>query len=324
MNRLMKLVAAASVAVLSATAVMAQDASVTLRLSTPNPAAHPYSVGAYKFADLVREATGGTVTVEVFPDNQLGGPGAVAQGVQLGTIDMGIVATAHLAPYNGDAAAFDLPFLFSSKQEAYNKLDGAAGSLLSQGLEAKNIVALSYFDGGFRSLFNTQRPIHKPEDLNGMKLRAINSPVTIDSIAAMGGTPVPLAWSDLYSALQQGVVSGGETGPTQMWSQKFFEVAKYMSLTNSVFTAGPIIISKRRLESLSEAQQAAVRAAALEAAKFQRNLAEEEEKKVLARLAEAGVMFNDVDMESFRKAVEPVWQKYGERFSAGFMDELTN
>lgn len=307
---------------LSAPVTFAQDGSVTLRLSSPNPASHPYTVGARQFADAVAKATNGSVKIEVFPDNQLGSPAAVAQGVQLGTVDMAIVATAHLAPYNEQMAALDLPFLFPDRETAYAKLDGDLGALLAKGLEPKNIVLLTYFDGGFRNIFNSERPIRVPSDLNGLKLRVINSPVTINTMEALGGTPVPLAWSDLYTSLQQGVVSGGSTGITQMWSQKFYEVAKYMSLTNTVFTAGPIIISKRKLESLTPEQQAAIREAAAQAAEFQRNLAQEEEAKIAEKLKAEGLMFNDVDKEKFRAAVEPVWQKYGAKFSKEVMAQL--
>ena len=302
----------------------AQQKTVTLRLSTPNPASHPYTVGAKKFADLVSKATNGSVRVDVFPDNQLGSPAAVVQGVQLGTIDMGIVATAHLAPYNPEMASLDLPFLFADRKAAYSKLDGALGSMLAKGTEAKNIVVLTYFDGGFRNIFNARGPVFVPGDLHGLKLRVINSPVTIDTMDALGGTPVPLAWSDLYTSLQQGVVRGGSTGLTQLWSQKFYEICKFVSLTNTVFTAGPVIISKRKLEALTPAQQEAVRKAAVEATKFQRDLAQKAEGKIAAKLKAAGVKFNEVDKAKFRAAVKPVWDKYGKKFSNTLMENLTN
>ncbi|WP_316980371.1 TRAP transporter substrate-binding protein [Shumkonia mesophila] len=304
--------------------VSAQDSVVTLRLSSPNPATHPYSVGAQKFAELVHKGTDGAVKVMVFPDNQLGNPGAVAQGVQLGTIEMGIVASAHLVPYFDGMAALDLPFLFPNVETAYAKLDGELGRVVARGLATKNIEVLTYFDGGFRNIFSTRGPVATPNDMQGLKIRVMNSPVTIDTIKALGGMPVPLAWGDLYTGLQQGVVNGGETGITQMWSQKFYEVAKYMSLTRSVFTAGPVIISKRRLESFSSDHQAAIRSAAKEAADFQRKLAQGEEVKMAEQLKAQGLTFNEVDLEKFRLAVKPVWEKFGARLPKDIMDQIAN
>lgn len=297
---------------------------VTLRLSSPNPASHPYTVGAQKFADLVSKATDGGVKVMVFPDNQLGNPGAVVQGVQLGTIEMGIVAGAHLAPYYDGMAALDLPFLFRNSEAAYAKLDGELGRILAKSLAPKNIEVLTYFDGGFRNIFNTRGPIAAPSDMQGLKIRVMDSTVTIDTIKALGGMPVPLAWGDLYTGLQQGVVNGGETGITQMWSQKFYEVAKYMSLTKSVFTAGPVIISKRKLESLPQNYQAAIRAAAKEAATFQRKLEQQEEVAMAEKLKAQGLQLNEVDSEQFRAAVKPVWEKFGAKFSKEVMAQIAN
>ena len=302
----------------------AQGDVVTLRLSSPNPASHPYSVGAEKLADLVSEATNGAVKITVFPDSQLGNPGSVAQSVQLGTIDMAILAAAHLAPYYDGMAALDLPFLFPNKEAAYSKLDGELGRILAKGIAPKNIDVLAYFDGGFRNIFTANQEIRTPSDLKGVKIRVMNSPVTIASIKALGGMPVPLAWGDLYTSLQQGVVSGGETGITQMWSMKFYEVTKYMSLTKGTFTAGPVIISKRRMESLPAEYQAAIRAAAKDAATFQRKLAQEAELEVADKLKAQGLKFIEVDPAKFRAAVKPVWEEFGERFPKEVMAQLTN
>ncbi|MDF1777153.1 MAG: TRAP transporter substrate-binding protein [Rhizobiaceae bacterium] len=316
-----RLLSALAGAVLASTIAQAQE--VTIRLSSPNPASHPYTVGAQHFADAVAKATNGTVTVQIFPDNQLGSPQAVVQGVQLGTIDMGIVASAHLAPYNEQVAALDLPFLFDGREAAYDKLDGKLGELLNVGLAPKNIVVLTYFDGGFRNIFSKTGPIKTPGDLSGMKMRVINSPVTIDSMAAMGGTPVPLAWSELYPGLQQGVVVGGSTGITQIWSQKFFEVAKHVAMTKTVFTAGPLIISKRKFDMLTPEQQEAVMTAGREAATYQRDLAQTGEKELTKKLEQGGVTFNDVDLAAFRAAVQPVWDKYSDSFDEAVRNELT-
>lgn len=301
-----------------APAGIAQGA-VTLRLSSPNSATQPYTLGAKRFAELVKKATNGSVKVQVFPDNQLGSPTAVAQGVQLGTIDLGIVASAHLAPYNRQIGALDLPFLFPDKKAAYTKLDGALGAMLSRGLQPKNMLVLAWFDGGFRNIFNVRGPIKTPAGLKGLKMRVINSPVTIATMKALGATPVPLAWSELYTGLQQGVVDGGSTGITQMWSQKFYEVAKYVSLTHTVFTAGPLVISKRKFDSLSLSQRSAVRSAAKEAAQYQRQLEQKAEAATAKKLEAAGLKFNQVDKGKFRAAVKPVWNKYGKEFPPALM-----
>lgn len=303
----------------------AAENKVTLRLSTPTASTHPYTEGAQKFADLVSLYTNGSVQVKVFPDNQLGSPTAVAQGLQLGTIDMGIVASAHLTSYDKLLSALDLPFLFKNRQDAYAKLDSPLGQELAKPLEKKNMLILGYFDGGFRDLFDKKGPVKSPADVKRMKLRmrVINSPVYIAYAKAIGASPAPLPWSELYTDLQQGIVDAADTGLAQIEAQKFYEVAKYVSLDQHTFTASPLIISLRKYNKLTASQQAAVKKAATEATDFERSKMQAAVQSDMATLKKQGVVFTQVDKAAFQEAVKPVWVQFEKELGAGLINKLS-
>lgn len=306
-------------------ATAAAQKTVTLRLSTPTATDHPYTQGAQKFADLVSQYTNGTVEVKIFPNNQLGSPTAVAQGLQLGTIDMGIVASSHLTSYDNLLSALDLPFLFKNRQDAYAKLDSPLGQQLAKPLEKKNMLLLTYFDGGFRDLFDKKGPIKSPADIKSMKLRmrVINSPVYIAFAKAIGASPAPLPWSELYTDLQQGVVDAAETGIAQIEAQKFYEVAKYVSLDQHTFTASPLIISLRKYNQLSASQQDAVQKAAKQAADFERTKMQAAVQAGMETLKNQGVIFTQVDKAAFKEAVKPVWAQFEKELGSDLINKLS-
>ncbi len=295
----------------------------TLKLSHPANTNHPYDTGALEFKKLVEEATEGKVEIQIFPNNQLGSPKEVAQALQLGTCDMGILGTAYLTSYVEKFGVLDVPFIFSSYQQAYDFLDSEyAANELYKPLEDKNIKLLSCFSGGFRMMFNTVRPISKPEDFAGLKIRIMESQVYIDMMETLGGKPVALPWNDLYTSMQQNIVDAAESGVAQIWSQKFYEVAEYLSVTNHSITVLPLMISKQKWDDLPKEYQEIIQNAATKAADVERQAYEDSEKEMLKNLEEEGGMkVNKADTATLQEAVLPVWEKYGEAFGQELIDK---
>ncbi|KJS23514.1 MAG: hypothetical protein VR72_01485 [Clostridiaceae bacterium BRH_c20a] len=295
---------------------------ITLKLSHPTNESHPYHIGAKKFSELVNQKTNGQVDIEIFPNNSLGGPKETAQGLQLGTIDLGIAASAHLVSYNKNFGVLDIPFLFKDPDNAHKVLDSEVGTNLGKSLEEKNIKVLGYFDGGFRNLFNSKKNIKISEDMKGLRVRVMDSEVYIDMFKAVNASPTVLPWDDLYTSIQQGIVDAGETGISQIYTQKFFEVAKNVSLTRHTYTAAPLMVSLNKFNQLPTNVQEAIIESAKEAIPFQYQANEESEKQALEKLKEEGVNIEEqVDLASFQKQVQPVWEKYRKNFGE-LIDEI--
>lgn len=301
----------------------AEEKTFTLKLSHPANTNHPYNTGAEEFKKLVEAGTGGKVTIQIFPNNQLGSPKDVAQALQLGTCDMGILGTAYLTSYVEKFGVLDLPFIFSTYEQAYTFLDSEyAKEVLYKPLESKNIKLLSCFSGGFRVMFNSTRPINKPGDFKGLKIRIMESQVYIDLMETLGGKPVALPWDDLYSSMQQKIVDAAEAGVAQIWSQKFYDVTKYLSITNHSITVLPIMITKQKWDALPAEYQKVIQDAAQKAAVVERKAYEDSEKVMIDKLKNEGHMsINQADTASLQEAVKPVWEKYAKVFGQDLINK---
>lgn len=293
------------------------------KLSHPANTNHPYHVGAEEFKKLVEERTDGKVRITIYPNNQLGSPKDVAQALQLGTCDMGILGTAYLTSYEEKFGVLDLPFLFKDYQQAYDFLDSKEFKEMTIPLaENKNIKLLSTFSGGFRVMFNSARPINKPKDFEGMKVRIMESQVYIDLMDALGAQPVALPWDDLYTSIQQKICDAAECGIAQVYSQRFFEVTDYLSLTNHTMTVLPLLISTGKWEVLPAEYQEILQNAATEAAMVQRQAYEEAEVEMLELLeTEGGMEVNEADTAELQEAVMHIWDNYVDVIGQDLIDK---
>jgi len=238
-------------AVLLAGPASAQISDRTLRFAHQNSVEHPQGQGVKKFAELVEQKSGGKIKVRAFPGGQLGGDLQNVSALQGGTLDLMVLNAGLLVGIVKDFAVLDLPFLFNTPEEADAVVDGPVGKQLFEKLAPKGLVGLGYWELGFRNVTNSERPIAKLEDIQGLKLRVLQSPLFIETFNTLGANTVPLPFPELYTALEQKVVDGQENPVTVILDSKFAEVQKFLSLTRHIYNPQSVLISKRTWDKLS-------------------------------------------------------------------------
>ena len=308
MKRSMRLLLLAGVLVLGLTAA-ANAADFVFKLGHIADPENPYAKGAEKFAQLVKEKTGGKVEVQVFPSSQLGNQRDLVEGTQFGTIDFTMTSTAVLGNFLPQVAVFDLPFIFRDVQHAYKALD-TVGMEIAQKLQGMKLLA--YYENGVRHMTNSKRPIRKPEDMKGLKIRVMEQPIYIEMIKALGGNPTPMAFGELFTALQQGVVDGQENPAAHIYTARFFEVQKYISLTAHTYSAEPMLVSLAAWNKLPKDLQEKVQTAANESRDWQRDLCRQLEEGYWTKIQESGKseINRDVDKKAFADATRGVWAMF--------------
>ena len=285
----------------------------TIRFGHLNNADHPISFGVKKFAEIVAAKSGGKIQVKEFPSNQLGTEQQQTQALRAGTQEMQSPATTSLVGLAKDLGVIDFPFAVSTYPQGFALVDGPLGSALLKKLPEKGLIGLGYWDLGFRNATNSKRPIAKLEDFNGLKLRVIPNPVFLETFQALKAVPLPLSFSELYTALETKAVDGQENPFAVIRSNKFFEVQKYVSATNHVYAANIIIVSKVFWDKLSATEQKILKEAVLEARDFQRRVSVAAAQKAVGELKEAGMQYNEVspaEQARMRAAVKPVIDKF--------------
>ncbi|WP_461210834.1 TRAP transporter substrate-binding protein [Desulfocurvus sp. DL9XJH121] len=289
------------------------QAKTTMKLGHLSPVDHPYHKAALMFKDLVAKKTGGNVDVKVFPANQLGKQRELVEGAQLGTIEMVLTSDVLLSSFEETMGVLNMPFLFRDVDHVGKVLDGPIGDQLTANLAKKGLVVLSYWENGFRHITNSKHPINKPEDLKGLKIRTPSGYIFIDSFKAFGASPAPLAFGELYTALQLGTVDGQENPVAHCVTQKFYEVQKYLSLTNHIHVSEPLVMSKIIFDSLPAAEQQALGDSAREVAQWIRKEVEKEDDSQLAFL-KTKMEVNTADRAAFEAASQAIYDKYQDKF----------
>lgn len=284
------------------------------KLALQNPKGHPLATGAEKFAELVAAKSGGKLKVNVFPGGALGSDAANVSALQGGTIEMVVLNSGILASQVKDFEVYDFPFMFANAQEADAVVDGPFGQKLHAKLADKGIVGLAYWELGFRSFTNSKRPITKVEDIAGLKLRVIPNAINIDWVKALDANPTPLAFPELYAALEQKAVDGQENPVSVILANKFAEVQKYLTLTNHQYNPQSVIFSKKVWDQLGAPEKKILQDAAMEAGRFQRQTSRDAAAGVVEQLKKAGMQVNELPAEEiakFRNKVKPVVAKHG-------------
>jgi TRAP-type transport system periplasmic protein len=299
------------------------QAQVTLSLGHGAAPNNPRHIGAEKFAEIVREKTGGRVAIRVAPSAQLGDDAAMLTGLRTGTLDFSINSQGASSAVLPELAALGLPFLFADTSAAYKVVDGPIGDELARRFDGVGLISLGMWDNGIRHTSNSKRAINKPEDLKGLKIRTPPDPMTIDIFQALGAATQQIAFAELYVALQQGVVDGQENPLANIHSAKLFEVNKYISLTGHKWEANPVLASKFAWAKLSAADQTIVRDAAKEAGALQRKLMQDIDVKLLADFkANSALSVNTVDQALFRAGTSAVAAKWEARPFGDFVKRL--
>lgn len=315
-----------AVAALAAFGVaQAQISERTIKFATQNPKGHPLVMGMEKFADIVKTKSGGKIKVNLFPGGVLGGDAPNVSALQGGTLEMVTMNSGILASQVKEFAVFDFPFLFANGKEADAVVDGPFGQKMHAKLPEKGIVGLTYWELGFRNMTNSKRPINKLDDLAGLKIRVIPNPINLDWVKALDANPTPMAFPEVYAALESKALDGQENPLSVVAANKFFEVQKHLTLTNHVYNPQSVIISKKFWDALSAEEKKIVGDAAVEAGKYQRQVAREAAVTALDGLKKAGMQVTELpaaEMDKLRDKMRPVIAKYAVAVGQETVQEL--
>jgi tripartite ATP-independent transporter DctP family solute receptor len=266
----------------------------TIRWGHLNNTDHPVSFGVKKFAEIVAEKSGGKIRVREFPSNQLGSEIQQTSALQGGVQEMQSPASTTLVGIVKEFGVFDLPFIVSTPQQADALLDGPVGKALLARLPEKGLVGLTFWDLGFRNVTNSKRPVTKPEDLEGLKIRVMPNPVYIDTFKKFGANPLPMSFSELYTALETKTVDGQENPFSVILSNKMNEVQKYLSMTSHTYSTNIILVSKKFWDTLSPVEQKILQDAANESRDYQRKVSREQATKAVGELKTKGMLINEI------------------------------
>lgn len=298
----------------------AADATV-IKLGTTVNEQDSFQVAAEKFAELVAERTNGAYVIEIYPNGTLGGERDMLESMQIGTLDMGIITSGPFINFSQAMGVLDMPFLFANNEEAYKILDGEIGRELLDTLEDSGLKGLAYAERGFRNLTNSVKPISTAEDVKGMTIRIMENDVYTATFQALGVNATPMAWADALTALQQGTVQGQENPINVIYSYSLWESQKYVTLDRHSYSTAIITMSKDLFDKLDADTQQIFLDAAQEAAEYERAWVADQESDQLQAMKDNGMeVVEDPDIESFREAVQPVYEQYAEY--ADYMERI--
>ncbi|WP_085523760.1 TRAP transporter substrate-binding protein [Tuberibacillus sp. Marseille-P3662] len=288
---------------------------MVLKLAENQPEDYPTTLGAKEFARLVKEKTDGRIKIKVYAGGQLGDEKSVIEQVQLGTIDLARVNATPLTEFSDSIGVLSMPFLFRSEEHKWKVFNGDIGQELLNSLKSSNMIGLAYYDSGARSFYNSQHPVKKPEDLKGLKIRVQQSEMAIDMVEALGASATPMAFEEVYSGIQTGVIDGAENNIPSYFTTGHYEVAKYYTINKHSSVPEIVIASSKLWDKLSDKDQQLIQEAAKESVKLQRKewkkLVEASLKKIKANGNE---MIKIDDTSAWREAVQSVYDKYGDQF----------
>ncbi|MBH9967964.1 DctP family TRAP transporter solute-binding subunit [[Bacillus] enclensis] len=301
------------------------DKTYTIRIAHLVPEEQSSHVAAVTFKEKLEKESDGRLKVELYPNGQLYGSDREAiEAVQLGNIEMTIPAVAPLASFNEKFMVFDLPFLFNNNEAAYRALDGELGQELMKDLEKNDIKGLVFGENGFRHMSNNKGPIESPEDVAGLKFRTLENPLHTDTFKAFGANASPFAFGELYTALQQGTYDAMECPVSLYYTNKFYEVQDYLSMTGHVYAATALLMNNDFYNDLPEDLQNLITEASEEYREEQRELAQKQDVEFLNKLKEKGMKVNeltDEQRDKFREAASSVYDKYVDRIGQDLVDK---
>lgn len=293
------------------------------RVAVVTPPGHPYNLGLDAFKKQVEEGSGGRIEVTVFPSSQLGGEVESAKNVQLGTLDMTIISTSNTAPFYKELEVFGLPYLFKSLSCSYQVLDGPIGQGMAEALRKEaGLRVLGWYTFGMRQLFNTKRPVTTPADMNGLLFRVPADQLAEAAYRALGANPIPMAFPEMFSALQQGVIDGADNPLITLHQFKWYEVVKYASITNTAAGLSMFLLNEQTFSQLPDDLQTLVLEAGQASAEVNRAAEAEATSKARAALEKEGVQIDDVDTSAFRAGVAPVFEKAAQDLGVELLDRI--
>ena len=274
-------------------------------------AGYPNTVAMDKFAELLKEKSGGKMMVKMYHSGTLGSQPDAIEQLRIGGIEIGNFNLGPLGPIVPEANVVSLPFIFKDVDHMWRVLDGKAGDIINEGMTKFGIVPLAWYDAGARSFYNSKKPIMKPEDVAGMKVRVMNNDLYSGMISALGGNPSPMAFAEVYQSLKTGVVDGAENNWPSYESTGHYEVAQYYSMSQHLIIPETLCVNAKVWQGLSPEDQKILKEAAVESAMLQRKLWKEREKASEEKVLAGGVQFNEIpDKSGFQAAMKPVYEKF--------------
>ncbi|MDO9143770.1 TRAP transporter substrate-binding protein [Rhodoferax sp.] len=315
--------AIAGAALLIATSAFAQFTERTIKLTNGVNEDHPVGAGVKKMQEVLNAKTGGKIKINAFWGGAAGGDLPATQALRAGTQEMVCTSSSPLVGIIKELGVFDLPFLFANEKEADAVLDGPAGQYFNKKLEAAGLVNLAYWENGFRNLTNSKRPVAKVEDFDGVKVRVMQNNIFLDTFKTLGTNAVPMAFGEVFTALETKTIDGQENPFVTIDTSKFYEVQKYLSVTRHAYTPFLILYSKKLWDQLNPQEQAVLREAAIEGQKVQRATIRAQSDKALAGLKAKGMQVNEITAAEQRRMfekVKPVYEKHTASIGAEAID----
>ena len=298
----------------------------TIKFALNGPEGHPAVAGMKKFADLVAAKSGGKIKVNMFLGGTLGSDQAVTSSVQGGTVEMSVMNSGILASLAKELAIFDFPFLFANEKESDAIVDGPVGKRMHKLLEEKGVIGLAYWELGYRQMTNSKRALNKVEDLDGLKLRVIPNPINVAWVKALGANPTPMPFPEVYGGLESKAIDGQENPISVIAANKFWEVQKFVALTNHQYNPQSVIFSKKVWDTLSPAEKKIIEDSADEAAKHQREQSRAAVAANLELLKKNGMSvtsFPPAEVAKLREKMKPVIVQFTASVGEATVNEVT-
>lgn len=298
---------------------------VVIRVAhTLAPSSH-YHQGLLYLKKLLSERTNGEIELQIYPSAQLGSERDVVEGVSMGTLEMTLVSSAPLANFTNKFMIFNLPFIVQNRQKAYAWMDGPYGKKILDSMLSKNIVGLGIWENGFRNLTNSKRPVLHPKDVKGLKIRLMENPIHVATFKTLGAYPVPMPFGELFTALQQHTVDGQENPLIIIYTSKFYEVQKYVTLTGHFYAPAVLLINKNFWEKkLTDKQREIFMQAEKEARDWERNFSMKSEKALAEKLKEKGMTIITPDRAEWAEATKPVYKQFEKKIGKDMIDSFIN
>lgn len=282
----------------------------TIKLAHGLDESHPVHKAMVYMGEILKKKSNGKIEIKIYPAGQLGNEREFIELLQIGSIDMTKVSAVSMEGFAEEYKVLGLPFIFKNKEHAFGILDSAIGKKILLSGQDSWLRGLCYFDAGARSFYTIDKPVNSPDDLKGIKIRVMKSITAMNMIEAMGGSPTPIAWGELYTALQSRVVDGAENNPPSFYLSRHYEICKYYSLDEHTMVPDVLIASTHFWEKLNEDEKKWLQEAADEASKYQRKLWAISEKETLEKIQEAGVKISYPDKTSFEKISPQIFESF--------------
>ncbi len=282
----------------------------TIKLAHGLDVGHSVHMAMVKMGEDLKELSGGKLTLEIYPSQQLGTERECIELLQIGSLDMTKVSAGAMENFAPRMRIFSLPFLFRNREHSFKVLDGPIGEKLLDDSEKYWLKGLGYYDAGSRSFYTKERPINTPDDLSGLKIRVLESVTAVEMVNTLGGSATPISWGELYTALQQGVVDGAENNPPSFYLSRHYEVCKFYSLDEHTVLPDVLLIGTHLWEELSDQEKEWVRKAVKNSIKYQRKLWMKSEEEALEAVRGAGVEIIHPDKSLFVNKVKGLYGQY--------------